>query len=78
MSPSKSPDKLIYMANQIGKFFRAQGEEAAIKGTSEHLRKFWDPRMREAILLYVDQGGQGLDPIARLAVEQLRSSQAKI
>jgi hypothetical protein len=27
-----SPDKLVYMANQIGKFFANQGEEKAVRG----------------------------------------------
>jgi len=32
-----SPDKLVYMANQIGKFFAHQGEEKAIAGIADHL-----------------------------------------
>jgi len=73
MSHEKSPDKLVYMANQIGKFFRSQGEEAAVKRSAEHLKKFWDPRMRASILQYLANGGDGLEPIARQAVEQLQS-----
>ena len=44
-----SPDKLVYMANQIGKFFASQGEAQAVAGIASHLEKFWDPRMRRAI-----------------------------
>ena len=29
MSHEKSPDKLVYMANQIGKFFASQGRARA-------------------------------------------------
>ena len=58
------------MANQIGKFFRSQGEEAAVKGTAEHLRKFWD-RTRAAIFQHLAEGGAGLDPIPRQAIERL-------
>ncbi len=36
--------------------------------------KFWDPRMRAAILAYVEAGGHGLDPEARAAVETLRAA----
>jgi len=68
-----SPEKLVYMANQIGKFFRSQGEQAAVKGTAEHLKKFWDPRMRASILQHLANGGEGLEPIAREAVEKLKS-----
>jgi formate dehydrogenase subunit delta len=67
-----SPDKLVYMANQIGKFFAGQGPEEAVGGTATHIRKFWDPRMRAAILAHVEAGGAGLDPPVRAAVEMLR------
>jgi formate dehydrogenase subunit delta len=72
-----SPDKLVYMANQIGKFFRGQGDDAAVKGTAEHIKKFWDPRMRDAIFAHFDAGGAGLDPPVRQAIEQLRGPAIK-
>jgi len=68
-----SPDKLVYMANQIGKFFAHEGEEKAIASVAEHIAKFWDPRMRTAIFAHLDSGGAGLDPIPREAVALLRS-----
>jgi len=67
-----SPDKLVYMANQIGKFFTTQGDAGAVDGIAAHLKKFWDPRMRAAIIAYLDAGGAGLVPKVRLAVETLR------
>jgi formate dehydrogenase subunit delta len=67
-----SPDKLVYMANQIGKFFGSQGPDEAVAGTADHIRKFWDPRMRLAILAHVEAGGGGLEPLVREAVERLR------
>ena len=69
-----SPDKLVYMANQIGKFFIAQGEKEAVDGIASHIKKFWDPRMRTAILAHLDAGGAGLDPQVREAVETMRAS----
>lgn len=66
-----SPEKLVYMANQIGKFFVSQGGDAAVAGTAEHIRKFWDPRMRDAIFRHLDAGGDGLDAIPRRAIEAL-------
>jgi formate dehydrogenase subunit delta len=80
MSPDKtadhSPDtmhKLVYMANQIGKFFASQGgNDQAVAGTLDHLKKSWDPRMRAQIVKHLDAGGAGLDPQVRAAVEQLR------
>ena len=67
-----SPEKLVYMANQIGRFFAHEGEAQASESIALHLRKFWDPRMRRAILAHLDSGGAGLDPSVRRAVEKLR------
>jgi formate dehydrogenase subunit delta len=68
---TSSPDKLIYMANQIARFFESQGQEKAVAGTADHLKKFWDPRMRSQIVAHVKAEGSGLDPVAREAIEQL-------
>ncbi len=72
-----SPDKLVYMANQIGKFFASQGGDKAVAGVAEHLAKFWDPRMRAAIVAHLDAGGVGLDPPVREAVDKLRATQRR-
>lgn len=66
------PDKLVMMANQIGTFFASQGPDQAVAGTADHIKQFWDPRMRASILAYLDQGGEALSPNARAAVETLR------
>jgi formate dehydrogenase subunit delta len=65
-------DKLIYMANQIGRFFASQGGDRAVAGTADHPRRFWDPGMRQSIVAHLDAGGEGLDPLVRAAVERLR------
>ncbi len=67
-----APDKLVYMANQIGTFFASQRGDMAVVGISTHLIKFWDPRMREKILVHLDNGGEGLDDAVRLAVAAIR------
>ena len=72
-----SPDKLVYMANQIGKFFASQGPEQAVAGTADHIKKFWDPRMRAAILAHLEAGGQGLDPVVRAALERLAKANSE-
>ena len=77
MSPKQSPDKLVYMANQIGKFFASQGREQAVAGTADHIKKFWDPRMREAIFAHLAAGGAGLDPNVREALQGLAAAAAK-
>ena len=72
-----SPDKLVSMANQIGRFFTTQPGGKAANDIATHIRKFWDPRMRSAILAHLDAGGAGLDPFVREAVEQLKSASSK-
>ena len=67
-----SPDRLVYMANQIGRFFATQGPDEAVAGTADHIEKFWDPRMRAAILAHVEAGGAGLEPMVREAIGQLK------
>lgn len=67
------PSKLAYMANQIGKFFVSADPATAVAGIAEHLRKFWDPRMRGEIVAYLEAGGEELDEPVRQAVAMLRS-----
>ncbi len=73
-----SPDKLVYMANQIGRFFVHEGEEKAIASVADHIAKFWDPRMRQAIFAHLDAGGAGLDPIPRQAIALLHKQAAAL
>lgn len=73
-----SPDKLVYMANQIGKFFAHQGEAKAVAAIASHIAQFWDPRMRKQIFAHLDAGGAGLDPFTRKAVESLKLKEAAI
>ena len=61
-------ERLRYMANQIARNLAAQGEDAAIATTAQHILDFWDPRMKAAILA---DDRQALDPIARAAVDCL-------
>ena len=71
---SSSPDRLVYMANQIGKFFQSQGHDKAVPGVADHIRKFWDPRMRKQIYAHLAAGGAGLDPDVRKALESLKGA----
>ena len=51
-------DALIRMANQIGSFFEAMPDRTeALEGIAQHIRKFWEPRMRRDLLAHVDGGG---------------------
>ncbi|MFY8094819.1 MAG: formate dehydrogenase subunit delta [Niveispirillum sp.] len=69
-----SPDKLVMMANQIGAFFASQGP-AGVQGVADHIKSFWDPRMRAGIFDHLDKGGDGLQPIVVQALACLRANQ---
>ncbi len=66
-----SPDRLVYMANQIGTFFASQHRQDPVAGIADHLKKFWDPRMRREIAAYAEQGGDGLNPAVLQAVRSM-------
>lgn len=62
--------KLRRMADQIAANFAVQGEAEAITATAEHIRLFWDPRMKAQI---VAEDLAALSPVARGAIEVLRA-----
>ncbi|WP_045226409.1 formate dehydrogenase subunit delta [Methyloterricola oryzae] len=65
-------EKLVKMANDIGAFFQADPDRTvAVHGVVDHIRKFWDPRMRKQIIQHYQNGGEGLSEIAGKAVKQL-------
>ncbi len=68
-----SPDKLVYMANQIGTAFNYQKDDDAVASIAQHIKAFWDPRMRAGILAHEAAGGQGLNPRVLAAVRALRA-----
>lgn len=68
-----SAGHLVTMANDISNFFAAEPDhQLAVDGVLNHLRKFWEPRMRRQIIAHWrDHHGEGLSDLAREAVERL-------
>ena len=68
-------DNLIVMANKIGQFFAAQPDrDEAMAGIAEHVKKFWEPRMRAQILAAVGtESGAGLSEIVSAALTMHRA-----
>ena len=67
---------LVTMANQIADFFTTSDpdRDEAVAATAQHLRSFWDPRMRREIVAHLaNRGGEGLSDIARDAVRMLEN-----
>ena len=67
---------LVTMANRIGAFFEAQPDrDEALAGIADHVRKFWEPRMRAQILAALDGGDDpGLSEIVRSALVKHRAA----
>ncbi|MDY0066013.1 MAG: formate dehydrogenase subunit delta [Steroidobacteraceae bacterium] len=68
-------EHLVKMVNEIAAFFHAASDDPA-SDVAAHLKRFWNPRMRQRIVEYVRGDGAGLTPLARAAVELLEE-QAK-
>jgi formate dehydrogenase subunit delta len=64
-------DRLVTMANQIATFFSTHPEHEAVEQVADHIRLFWDRRMRDQFLAYLSTGGEGIHPLALKAGEQL-------
>jgi formate dehydrogenase subunit delta len=67
-------DTLVQMANAIGQFFDSMPDrDEALDGVANHLRRYWEPRMRMQLLDHADGGT--LHP---LVADALRSRRAAL
>ena len=65
-------NKLVRMANQIAENFDyGAGDDKAADGVLDHLRRFWTPDMKAAIIEYRQSDGASLSKVAALAVDRL-------
>jgi formate dehydrogenase subunit delta len=61
-------DHLIRLANRIGSFFESFPDRAeGIEGIANHIQKFWEPRMRIALLKFLDTQPDGQTDKASLS-----------
>lgn len=70
---------LIQKANRIGAFFEAMPDRTeGIEGIVDHIQKFWEPRMRIAMLTFLTEHPDGqaadsqLSPIVLDAIQKHR------
>lgn len=70
-------EHLIRLANRIGYFFEAMPDRSAsIDSIADHIRHYWEPRMRSALLDYLQLHPDGqwgntfLSPICKEAIER--------
>ena len=68
-------DNLVLMANRIGSFFEAQPDrDEALAGIADHVKKFWEPRMRAQILAALGTGADAaMSDIVRAALTRHRA-----
>jgi formate dehydrogenase subunit delta len=68
---------LVKMANDIGGFFASTPDhEAGVNSITQHLKNFWDPRMRNQLIEYARRDEDtDLTPIVHEAVLRLAQSQ---
>jgi formate dehydrogenase subunit delta len=71
-----SPEKMVYMANQIATFFKTQADPDRAARVASHLSDFWEPRMLAKLYAHVDAGGAGLDPLVIDAACRVRAAKA--
>jgi formate dehydrogenase subunit delta len=61
---------LVSMANDIAANLSFQGDAA--DKISDHINRFWAPRMRKLLLEYAADDGQGLSEVLLTALEKIR------
>ena len=66
-------DLMIKMLNEISAFFAGEDDrEQAARDIQNHVRRYWEPRMRAQLLEYFEQRkGAGLSELALKAVALL-------
>ncbi|PXW26653.1 formate dehydrogenase subunit delta [Paraburkholderia caballeronis] len=73
-----NPHNLIEMANRIGTFFESLPDrEEALNGIADHIHRFWEPRMRRALLAALDSGAAhdaGISEIVETSLKRHRDA----
>jgi formate dehydrogenase subunit delta len=71
-----SDEDLVRMANQIARFYAPYPHDEGLNGTVQHIKDFWEPRMRRAFNALAAKGGAGLSPLALEAGQALLKERA--
>ncbi|CAN5340689.1 formate dehydrogenase subunit delta [soil metagenome] len=62
----------IRLINKVVVHFGYLPTEQAVTQVADHVRKFWDPRMKRRLFDLVDAGAGELEPVALAATVLLR------
>ena len=63
----------IRLANEIAVQFQHQAPDEAAHAIANHIRMFWDPRMRTELLTRAETDTDDLNPLVLAAVKILQS-----
>jgi formate dehydrogenase subunit delta len=74
LSAWEETQKLVRMANRIGKFYASMPEQEATERAASHLRLYWTPKMIREIIAFANQGHPGLNSVAARAVRALKET----
>jgi formate dehydrogenase subunit delta len=68
-------DNLVRMVNRIGAFFVAMPDrEEAMRDLALHVRRFWEPRMRQQLFEHLEyRGAEGVDELVVTALRRHRA-----
>lgn len=69
-------ERIVDLANRIGDFFQAYPDrQEAMDGVATHIRRYWEPRMRQQLLAAVDAGAAtGLSDLLTATVKERRAA----
>jgi len=65
------PSRTVRRAEDIAEQFAHLPPDEAAVAVAQHIRTFWDPRMREQLISAVTLGQAGPDPILAAVVARL-------
>lgn len=70
MSVHAAPE--VSLINKVVVHFGYLPTEQAVSAVADHVRKFWDPRMKRRLFELVDSEADDLEPVALAAAALLR------
>jgi formate dehydrogenase subunit delta len=71
-----SDEDLVRMANQIARFYAPYPHDEGLAGVKQHIKDFWEPRMRRAFDALIAADGNDLSPLALEAGQALLKERA--
>lgn len=73
-----SPEKMVYMANQIATFFKSQPGTDQASRIATHLTDYWEPRMLDQLHAHAAAGGKGMDALVIAAEAMIAARRARV